>query len=173
MSAKNAKCACIAIIQLVLPVREIAELVSSYIPHMTDADVIRGRLAHGMREWVVKANDEFVPEKDRDRETTMNITRQEVIFKICMSDPKWSGSEQYIEFNLEETCNRYHSHGTHGILRDTDTYDPKEVLMKQWERESALKYSSPLFARMIERVRTVMNERILVILAKANRHAYC
>lgn len=86
----RADCACIAIIAMALPVREIAKLVSSYVPHRTDADVIRGRLAFGMREWEVKANDEFIPEKDRDHKTTFNITRQEVIFKIKMSDPKWS-----------------------------------------------------------------------------------
>lgn len=55
-------------------------------------------------------------------------------------------------------------------MRDTDDYDPNEVLMKQWARESALEHSSPLFARMIERVQFVMNERILAILAKADRH---
>ncbi len=168
MSTKNTKCGCIAIIMEVLPVREIAELVSSYVPHRTDADIICMRLHFGMKEWTVKANDEFIPEKDRDRKTTFNITRQEVTLKICMRNSYGFG--RGITLEMDEMCNRYHGGQSGGIMVNSDTYDPKEVLSKPWEHKWNIEHSSPLFARMIERVRVVMNERILAILAKADRH---
>jgi hypothetical protein len=40
------------------------------------------------------------------------------------------------------------------------------------QREALLNYSSPLFTKMVERVRVVMNEHIITILSKADRHFF-
>jgi hypothetical protein len=94
-------CKCVTILREFVPVKEVATLISQYIPHRTDIEVIQDRLRLGQK-WTVKANDDFV-----NWERAHNIKRQEVIFKIEIQD---------LWFDLEETCHRYHSHGKYSIF---------------------------------------------------------
>jgi hypothetical protein len=71
---------CVTILGEFVPIQAVATLISEYVPHRTDLEVIGDRLGFG-RKWELKTNDDFVNWK---REP--NIKRQEVIFKIYRSN---------------------------------------------------------------------------------------
>lgn len=152
-----ADCACIAIIAMALPVREIAKLVSAYVPHRTDIDVIRDRLGHS-REWKAVANDNYLKPTLQKCESR----KQEVVIKI-------SFSKGCISLDMEETCEQYHSHLTYGILNDVDDYRAPGIMNADM-RAHRLEYSSPLFVKLIDATLAAMDKHILAILAKADRH---